>query len=214
LGVAPIATTRPMTAEERALLGPGSARSIGWWRGIVSALFIFVLTFLLAALLAIRFPYEIVMRGALAAAALASGASYGWIQRKARKTLADGAAVVARDAAAGFVRSTIYRITDAVAVEEEEDEGPSYYLLLDDGRTLFMSGQYLYEPAEDGFPWKSFEVVQVASGKWVLRIVPLGPAIVPSWTRGPFSGAELSSRTMPADGAIEQRDFAALKARR
>jgi hypothetical protein len=144
--------------------------------------------------------------------ALASAASYGWIQHKERKRLTEGAAFVAREAAAGFVRSTIYRITDAVAVEEEEDEGPSYYLLLDDGRTLFMSGQYLYEPAENGFPWESFEVVQVASGKWVLRIVPLGPAIVPSRTRGPFSGAELSSRTMPADGAIQTQDFEALKA--
>ncbi|HEV8357684.1 MAG TPA: hypothetical protein VGQ17_13105 [Gemmatimonadales bacterium] len=45
-----------------------------------------------------------------------------------------------------------YVVQDAVAVEEAEDEGLSFYLLLDDGRTLFLSGQYLYDPAAQGFP--------------------------------------------------------------
>ena len=106
----------------------------------------------------------------------------------------------------------IYRVKDAIAVDEQEDEGLSYYLLLDDGRTLFLSGQYLYEPADNGFPWESFELVRVASGSWVLRVVPLGPPLVPSWTRGPFSAREYKAGLVPVDGAIESRDFNALKA--
>ena len=201
-----------MTAEERTFLSRTPVKRFGWRTGLVSASLVFVLVFLLTALLALRFPYEMVIRGAVAAAALASVASYAWIQHKERKKRADGAAFVATEAAAGFVRSTIYRVVDVVAVEEGEDEGPSYYLLLDDGRTLFLSGQYLYEPVENGFPWESFEVVKVAHGDWVLRMVPLGPSISPSWTRGPFSGTELSSSAMPVDGAIDQQDFARLKA--
>lgn len=107
--------------------------------------------------------------------------------------------------------STICTIKDAIAVDEREDEGLSYYLLLDDERTLFLSGQYLYEPAERGFPWASFEIVQVPREGGVLRVVQRGPALVPSRTRGPFSDREYKSGTVPEDHTIEARDFNALK---
>src|SRR5262245_23035882 len=167
----PIATTRPMTEEERTLLRAGLVKLFGWWTGIVSAVCIFSLTFLIAALSAVLLPFAVVVRGAFAAAIAASLASYGWIQRRERRALEEQATRVSKEVAAGFVRTTTYRVTDAVAVEEGEDEGLSYYLLLDDGRTLFLSGQYLYEPVSNGFPWESFEIVQVASGGWVLRVM-------------------------------------------
>jgi hypothetical protein len=172
---------------------------------------VFVLTFLAASFSSAFLPYAVVIRVALAAAAVAAAVTYVSIQRKARLRLAEEAASVSREVAAGTVRSTTYRISDAVAVAEQEDEGLSYYLLLDDGRTLFLSGQYLYEPTDLGFPWETFEVVHVASGSWVLRIVPLGPPIAPSWTRGPFSAVERRSGAIPADGTIERRDFEKLK---
>ncbi len=93
----------------------------------------------------------------MAVAALAAAATYASVQRRERRRLREHGALIARELAAGYVDCTTYAITDAVAVEEHEDEGPSYYLLLDDGRTLFLSGQYLYEPAdEDGFPWAAY----------------------------------------------------------
>jgi len=200
-----------MTREERALLSAGPARLFGWWTGIVSAVCIFALTFLVAALSAALLPFDVVVRGAFVAATVVSVASYAWIQRKERRAFRDQATCVAKETAAEHVRTTTYRVTDAVAVEEQEDEGLSYYLLLDDGRTLFLTGQYLYEPVDSGFPWESFEIVQVASGSWVLRVIPLGPPLTPSWTRAPFSDAEHSSGAIPADGTIEKRDFVALK---
>ena len=208
----PITTTRPMTEEERAYLREPPLKLFGWYTGIVSAVCTFLLIFLVASLLVAFFPFGVVVRGAFAAATLGSVAWYVRVQRKERRDLADRVALTARELDAGYVQSTIYRITDAVAVEEQEDEGISYYLLLDDGRTLFLSGQYLYGPAEDGFPWKSFEVLRVPPTNWVLRVVPLGPPVTPSRTRGPFSEDELSSSVIPADGAIEQQDFDALKA--
>lgn len=200
-----------MTAEERRLLMRTPVKLFRWWTGIVSASCIFALTFLSVALLAVIVPFNVIVPLAVAAATFASVSSYAWIQRKARKNLRLQVALASRDLAAGDVRSEIYNITDAVAVEESEDEGLSYYLLLDDGRTLFLSGQYLYEPVENGFPWDSFEIVRVASGQWVLRIVPIGLPLAPSFTRKPFSVSEWRSGAIPADGAIEHRSFDALK---
>ena len=207
----PSTTTRKPTAEERALLGRPSVRLFGWWTGLVSAACVFALVFLVVALAAVALPYTVVVRTALVAAALMSVGWYVWVQRKVRVSQREQEAQSARELATAQVRSTIYTIKDAVAVEEFEDDGPSYYLLLDDGRTLFLSGQYLYEPVESGFPWQSFEVVRAASGNWVLRIVPLGPPLKPSQTRAPFSRDELKRDAIIEDGSITPQDFDALK---
>lgn len=80
-------------------------------------------------------------------------------------------------------------------------------------RTLFLSGHYLYKPAdEDGFPWATCEVVRVPVGGWVLRLVRHGPSVTPSHTRPPFSDAQPDAGTVPVDGTISLRDFEALKA--
>lgn len=207
----PIVTTRRMTDEERTLLLRPQVRLFGWWSGGVTAILAFAVAFLLVALSVLVLPYVWAVRAAVIAGILAAVLWYVRIQRRLRQQLADFSAQAEREAAAGTVRSSIYRITDAIAVAEAEDEGLSYFLLLDDGRTLFLSGQYLYEPTDQGFPWESFEVVTVASGDWVLRVVPLGPPVAPGWTRGPFTDAELESGKIPEDGAIERWDFAALR---
>ncbi|HSL20144.1 MAG TPA: hypothetical protein VK886_01320 [Vicinamibacterales bacterium] len=208
----PVVTTRPMTRQERALLLAPPVKLFGWWTGVASAVLAFPLAFLVVAFSTMfLLPYAVVIRVAIAAGMIAAVAWYVGIQRKARREYARLAAGAEQEAAAGVVQSTIYTITDAVAVAEAEDEGLSYYLLLDDGRTLFLSGQYLYDPTDNGFPWESFEIVHVASGSWVLRVVPRGRPIAPSWTRGPFSDAECARGGVPDDGTIQTRDFEALK---
>jgi hypothetical protein len=208
----PIVTaTRLMTGEERAML-PQPIRQFGWWTGIVSAACAFILAFLVGLLPANLFSYVLVVRTALVVAAAVSIITYVVVQRRERKRLAAVEGVMAGAASQGIVRSTIYTIRDAVAVEELEDEGLHYYLLLDDGRTLFLSGQYLYDAAKEGFPWQSFEMVAVPPEDWVLRIVPLGPSLTDVRTRPPFSDAECDSDSVPQNGTIETMDFAALKA--
>jgi len=201
-----------MTDEERAMLHEPPLKLFGWWSGIVSAACVFALTFLVVLLSAAFLPYVVVVRGAVGAGTLATVVTYVWIQRRERAKLRHVTDLVARESAAGYVRSEVYAVTDAVAVEEQEDEGLSYYLLLDDGRTLFLSGQYLYGPADEGFPWESFEIVRVPYEGWVLRVVPLGPRVTPCGTRSPFTEDERKSGTVPEDGTIEARDFGALKA--
>ena len=209
----PVSTTRPLTKEERALLREPLPKLFGWWNGVVSALCVFVLAFLVVLLAAPWLPRAVIPPAATAVGLLGAVATYASVQRRERRRLREQRDRVARELAAGYVNCTTYTITDAVAVEEREDEGLSYYLLLDDGRTLFLSGQYLYEPAdEDGFPWAAFEVVRVPIGGWVLRIVRHGPTLTPSHTRAPFSDAGYGSGAAPLDGTIALRDFEALKA--
>ena len=209
----PVSTTRPLSEEERALLREPPLKLFGWWIGVVSALCVFVLAFLVVLLASPWLPLAAIPPAATAVGALAAVTTYASIQRRERRRLREQGDLVARELAAGHVNCTTFTITDAVAVEEGEDEGLSYYLLLDDRRTLFLSGQYLYEPAaEDGFPWAVFEVVRVPVGGWVLRMVRHGPALTPSHARAPFSHAEYASGAVPPDGTIALRDFEALKA--
>jgi hypothetical protein len=199
----PVSTTRPPSEEERALLREPPTKLFGWWTGVVSALCVFVLAFLVVLLASPWLPLTAIPSAATAVGALAAGATYASVQRRERRRLREQGDLAARELAAGYVNGTTYTITDAVAVEEHEDEG----------RTIFLSGQYLYKPADEhGFPWAAFEVVRVPIGGWVLRIVRHGPTLTPSHTRAPFSDAAYASGAVPSDGTIALRDFQALKA--
>ena len=208
----PRTTRRPLTDEERARLGPSTRRPSVWWRGLVSGACVFAVAFLLALLASPLLPPVLIVPAALAAGLLAAVAWYARIQRRERRAVRRWNEAAARDVAAGYVESTIYQVADAVAVREHEDEGLSYYLLLDDGRTLFLSGQYLYEPAAEGFPWSSFEIVRLAVSGTTLRVVRHGAPLTPGLTRPAFSDEELRPGALPEDGAIVPLDFARLNA--
>lgn len=56
-------------------------------------------------------------------------------------------------AVSGKLQVDSYMVECGIEVEETEDEGRHFFLGLADGRTLFLTGQYLYEPCESGaFP--------------------------------------------------------------
>jgi hypothetical protein len=210
--VPPRTTRRPLTDEERARLAPSPVPRSVWWSGLVSGACVFALAFLLVLLASRLLPVSLIAPLALAIGLLAAGAWYAGIQRRERRAIRRWHESAARDLAAGHVESTIYQVADAVAVEEAEDEGLGYYLLLDDGRTLFLFGQYLWEPAGAGFPWASFEIERLPISGGTLRVLPHGAPLAPSVTRRPFSDRELQPGVLPEDGAIVELDFARLKA--
>jgi len=183
----------------------------GWGTGLVSGGCVFALAFLLVLLASPIIPPPAIVPAAVAAGVSLSLGWYIYVQRRQRLSQRGAEARMAREAAAGNVKSTTYMIRDAVAVEECEDEGLSFYLLLDDGRTLFLSGQYLHGPVEAGFPWTSFELVQAPIAGYTVRIVAHGPSLRPSRTRAPFTETEYKSGVIPDDGTIATRDFDALK---
>src|SRR5438105_14334284 len=52
-----------------------------------------------------------------------------------------------------------YRVSAAAELEEVEDEGAHFLLTTDTGRTLYLSGQYLYDPVgRKAFPCGHFRL--------------------------------------------------------
>ncbi len=101
------------------------------------------------------------------------------LRAKIRADLAGGVAAVHRVVA-----------LDAIEVEEQEDEGPAFYLLTDDGRTMLFAGQYLDAYRRKGFPWREFDVLEAPASKIFFGIKPEGEKLTPSARRPPFTWDE------------------------
>lgn len=121
----------------------------------------------------------------------------------------------------GLLQREAFQATRAFAVAEFEDEGSHYFIELDDGRVLYLGGQYLYdfEPleADDGepeqlrsFPCTQFEVLRHRQAGYVVDIVCRGQVLEPELMAPPFGKREM--RDLPEDGElIVDRDYEALK---
>jgi hypothetical protein len=144
---------------------------------------------------------------------LFTGALYGlaghWtggrsFRAKIRADLTDGQAAVHRVVA-----------VDAIEVEQQEDEGPAFFVLTADGKTVLFAGQYLEAYKRKGFPWREFEILEAPQSKIFLGIVPLGDRLPPSGRRPPFTwdefkGLPLASRNY----AILDLEFETVKSGR
>jgi hypothetical protein len=120
---------------------------------------------------------------------------------------------VDRDLAGGVARVTSARVSDALRVEEAEDEGSSYYLELEDGRVWFLTGQYLYELEEDGtFPNTRVTVVRAPATGVVLAVSCDGSPLAPRGTLPVFTTQDYDEDRVPEDGAVVEVDFATLRA--
>jgi hypothetical protein len=110
--------------------------------------------------------------------------------------------------------AAVHRIVavDAIEVAEQEDEGPSYFVLTDDGTTMLFAGQYLDAYKRKGFPWKTFEILEAPESKIFFGLVPVGEKLTPSATRPPFSWQEYKDFAHgKREWAVLQVDFASLK---
>jgi hypothetical protein len=94
------------------------------------------------------------------------------------------------DLASGMARVTVVRATDAIAAEEAEDEGPTFFLRTEDGGSVVFAGQYLDRLAARGFPWRAIEIREGAESKTFFGLKPAGEALLPSAKRPPLSLAE------------------------
>lgn len=92
----------------------------------------------------------------------------------------------------GLVISTEYAAKRAFQIEEFEDEGLHYYLELEDGSLLYLTGQYLYDyevPEEDRddssldpctvFPGTRFTLRRHKNDGYVLELTPAGTPLWP-----------------------------------
>lgn len=147
----------------------------------------------------------------LVTALLGAGAGAWQALREGRRLEAAGAARRAQVRAAlarGEAEEWRLVVTDAIALAEPHDGEPSFLLRLADGRTLFLSGQYLDPFVGDRqFPQRGLRLVRVADMPFVLDVRPGGPPVPVSTERDWFTTAEQAADWMPTDGAFVTRDF-------
>lgn len=99
----------------------------------------------------------------------------------------------------GLITSAQFKVRRALEVEETEDEGPHYYLELDDGSVLFLSGQYLYDYE---FPFTKFVIKRHKVKGYVLEVITGGIPLEPEKMAHAFSIKDWRSETLPEDGDI------------
>jgi hypothetical protein len=123
----------------------------------------------------------------------------------------------AADLAAQQIEEWRVRVVDAIEVEEFEDEGRQCYLELEDGRVLFLSGQYLYDDEDDDegeredegakhktprFPNRELLITRLPHAGDVFDLQLLGDHFPPSVTLPPFTRDDHEQDRVPEDGQI------------
>jgi hypothetical protein len=108
----------------------------------------------------------------------------------------------------GSLASADYDITEVVEVEESEDEGLHFLMDIGQGRTLFLSGQYLYEPVKAGrFPSTRIRVFWHAQAGLTYGVQSLGDRILPSRKLSPPSLKTVESGAFPSDRDVLGQDL-------
>lgn len=121
--------------------------------------------------------------------------------------------------AEGLVTTDTFVARRAFQVEELEDEGSHYFLELEDGSVLFLSGQYLYDYEEDfagsrRFPCSQFEVRRHREEGYALEIVCRGDVMEPEALAPPFREDDYRN-DVPEDGSvIRDKTYEQLRAER
>jgi hypothetical protein len=96
------------------------------------------------------------------------------------------------------------RIVDALQVEEVEDEGAQFFLELEDGRILFVMGQYLWDADDESahFPNRELLITRLPHAGDIFDMKCVGEYFPPSAERASFTGAEYAEERVPRDGQI------------
>ncbi len=97
---------------------------------------------------------------------------------------------VRADLRRGMAHGRRVTAVDAIEIEEQEDEGPTFLLRTDDGRTMFFAGQYLERYRRKGFPWTAFDILEAPQSGVLLDIVAAGERLAPSLRRAPLAWEE------------------------
>jgi hypothetical protein len=203
---------RDFAPDERAqverLLAPHVARTAGLG-GAIAAFFVGALV----ALFVIGFFPGLVEVGGPAALVVGIVAAV-WVYFRAQRAerRVEAAATFRAELADGVVEVTRYRAVDAISVAEAEDEGLSFFLRLQDGEVLFISGQYLYEFEGTAFPSTLFEVTRTPTSRIVLDFRPLGQSLTPNTERPAFSEADWEQFGALDDGVLLNVPFESLRA--
>jgi hypothetical protein len=103
-------------------------------------------------------------------------------------------------------------VAEAIEVEEQEDEGPGYFVKTVTGEVMVFAGQYLDTYKRRKFPWKSFEIVEAPASKAFFALKRLDVPLAPSFIRQPFTWEEFKQFNCKNYKVIDA-DFESLKIR-
>lgn len=107
----------------------------------------------------------------------------------------------------GQLAQETFEVNDVVSVLETEDEGLHFFLAIEPGRTLFLSGQYLYQPTESGaFPSTRIRVYWNKQSGATYGVECLGQSLKPSKRLPALRGEPPADRQLinqPISHAIE-----------
>jgi len=105
-----------------------------------------------------------------------------------------------------------YRARRAFQIEEFEDEDSHYFIELEDGDVLYLSGQYLYEyePIDDDselnqerrFPCAELTIRRHRKKGFVVDILCGGTVLELDMLAPPFSKVDFQNDRAPEDGAV------------
>ena len=210
---------RPLTEEERRLIsGAADEKPRGLWHDLKWAAFAAFFTYfpILGALLALG-RWIPALRDDNAVGIVTSPLGllvFAWVfirarasSKRDRSSLESLRHIHERELREGTAEVTRYRVVDAIQVEEYEDEGSHYFLLLEDGRVLYESGQHLYElEALRRFPSTIVEIHSTSHVGRLLDVKGVGDYLPPSALLPPFA----DSVDLPASSIVEV-DFEAIR---
>jgi hypothetical protein len=126
---------------------------------------------------------------------------------------------------AGLLETQEFRAVRAFQIAEFEDEGPSYFIELEGGVVLFLTGQQLYEYEEctddpelnqpRRFPCTEFTTRRHRVDRYLIDIDCRGEVLEPEVTAPPWSAEDYRRDRVPDDGAfITYRTYDDLKEER
>jgi hypothetical protein len=118
-----------------------------------------------------------------------------------------------KDLALGLVDDSHYEIVEALLVEEEEDEGPGYYLKLAGGQVLLLRGQYLMAAEEEGFPRAHLRIARARESRSLVSFHCDGPRVPVTGRLAPFGAEDRKAERVPDDGSLLELDFEDLRRR-
>lgn len=96
------------------------------------------------------------------------------------------------------LRTDTFQVLRAVRIEELEDEGLHFLLELQGGRTLFLSGQFLYEPVEAGlFPSSILTIHRDERSDDVVSMECKGKRVTVTSTHPAFTLDEIERGVVP-----------------
>jgi hypothetical protein len=112
----------------------------------------------------------------------------------------------------GLLISQSFRARRAFKVDEFEDEGPSYFIELEDSSVLFLNGQYLWDyepratafstPRSRAFPSTEFSVRRHKESGYAVDILCQGDVIEPEAVAPWFDEEDYNNHLIPPDGTI------------